>query len=82
MFDPLARLKVKAISGRNEKFIQDFGRKSEGKRPFGIQRRRWENNIRMDLRDIGWEGVNWVHLVQDKDQWQAVVNMVINLKVP
>jgi len=51
-------------------------RKSEGKRPSGIPMHRQENTIRMDLREIGWEGVDWLHLAQNKDQQQAVVNMV------
>jgi hypothetical protein len=42
----------------------------------------WENNIRMDLREIGWEGAGWMHLKRDKDQWWAHVNVVINLRVP
>jgi ribosome biogenesis protein Nip4 len=45
-------------------------------------RRRWEDNIRMDLRAIGWEGVDWIHLAQDRDRWQAVVNTAMNLRVP
>jgi hypothetical protein len=45
-----------------------FGR-PEGKRPLGRPRRRWEDNIRMDLREIGWKDVDWVHLAQDRDQW-------------
>jgi hypothetical protein len=59
-----------------------FVRKSEKKRPLGRYRCRWEDNIRIDLREIGWEGVNWIHLAQDRDQWQALVNMVMNLQVP
>jgi hypothetical protein len=55
--------------------------KPEGKRPLGRSRRRWENDIRMDLREIGLEVVNWMHLAQDRDQWRAVVNTVINLRV-
>jgi hypothetical protein len=51
--------------------------KCEGKR----LRCRWEDNTRMDLRKTGWEGVDWLHLAQDKDQWQAVVNTVMNLRV-
>jgi hypothetical protein len=43
---------------------------------------RWEDNIRMDLREIECEGVDWMHLVQDRDQWQALVNMVMNLHIP
>jgi hypothetical protein len=52
--------------------------KLEGKRP----RRRWEENIRMDLREIGWGGMNWIDLAQDRDQWRALVNTAMNLRVP
>jgi hypothetical protein len=47
----------------------------------GRPRRRWEDNIGMDLREIGWEGVDWIHLAQDRDQWRAVVNTVMNHRV-
>jgi hypothetical protein len=53
--------------------------KPEGKRPFGRARRRWEGNIRKDLRNIGWEGVEWIHLALDKEQWRVLVNMVRKL---
>jgi hypothetical protein len=53
----------------------------EGMRPLRRPRRRWEDNIRMDHREIGWEGVGWMHLAEDRDQWQALVNMVMNLWV-
>jgi hypothetical protein len=56
--------------------------KPEGKRPLGRPRRRWEDNIRMDLREIGCVGMDWIDLVQDRDQWRALVNMVMNLRVP
>jgi hypothetical protein len=56
--------------------------KPEGKRPIGRSRRRWECNIKMDLREIGWDGMDWIHLAQDWDQWGALVNMVINFIVP
>jgi hypothetical protein len=49
---------------------------------FGRPRRRWENNIRMDLRGIGWEIVDWIHLAQNRDQGRALVNTVMNLRVP
>jgi hypothetical protein len=55
--------------------------KFEGKRPLGRPKRRWENNIRMDLREIGWEGVDIIHLNQDRDQWQALVKTVMNFWV-
>jgi hypothetical protein len=56
--------------------------KPEGKRPLGTSGRRWEDNIRMDLREIGWGGVAWIDLAQDRDQWMAHVNMVMNSRVP
>jgi hypothetical protein len=56
--------------------------KLEGKRPLGRPRCKWEDNIRMNLRELGWEGVDWIHLVQDRDQLQALVNTVMNLLVP
>jgi hypothetical protein len=52
-----------------------------GKRPLGRPRRRWEDRIRIDLREIGWEDVEWVQLVQDRGRWRAVVNAVMNLPV-
>jgi hypothetical protein len=54
----------------------------EGKRPLGRPSRRWEHNSTTDLMEIGWEGVDWIHVAQDRDQWRAVVNTVINLSVP
>jgi hypothetical protein len=56
--------------------------KSEGKRPFGRSRYRWEDNIRMDPREIVLEGVDWIHLAQDRDLWRAVLNTVLNPQVP
>jgi hypothetical protein len=54
----------------------------EGKRPLGRQRRRWVNNIKMDLREIGWVGMDWIDLAQDRDQRRALANAVMNLRVP
>jgi hypothetical protein len=54
----------------------------EGKRPVERPRRRWVNNIKMNLREIGWDGMDWIDLVQDRDQWRALVNAVMNLRVP
>jgi hypothetical protein len=56
--------------------------KPERKRPLGRPRRRWVDNIKMDLREIGWDGVDWSDLAQDRDQWRALVNTVMNLRVP
>jgi hypothetical protein len=53
-----------------------------GKRPVGKPRRRWEDNIKMDLGDIGIDGANWIQLAQDRAQWWAFVNTVMNLRVP
>jgi hypothetical protein len=56
--------------------------KPEGRRPLKRPRRRWVDNIKIDLREIGWDGVNWIDLAQDKDQLKALVNTVMNLRVP
>jgi hypothetical protein len=53
--------------------------KPEGKRPLGKPRRRCEDNIKMGLREIGWGDMDWIDLAQDRDQWRALVNMVMNL---
>jgi hypothetical protein len=53
--------------------------KPEGKRPLGRPRRRWVDNIKMDLREIGWDGVDWIDLTQDRDQWRALVNTVMKM---
>jgi hypothetical protein len=55
--------------------------KPEGKRPLGRPKRRWEDGIKVDLREIGWGGVEWIQLAQDRDRWRAVVNAVMNLLV-
>jgi hypothetical protein len=54
----------------------------EGKKPLGRPRLRWVDNIKMDLREIGWDGMDWIDLVQDRDQWRALVNAIMNLRVP
>jgi hypothetical protein len=55
--------------------------KPEGRRPLGRPKRRWEDGVRMDLRKIGLGGVDWIRLSQDRDRWQAVVSVVMNLLV-
>jgi hypothetical protein len=56
--------------------------KPEGKRPLGRPRRRWAGNITMDIRDIGWDGIDLIDLAQDMDKWRALVNTLMNLWVP
>jgi hypothetical protein len=56
--------------------------KPEGKRPLGTPRRRWMDNMKMDLSEIGGSGLDWIELAQDRDQWKALVNAVMNLRVP
>jgi hypothetical protein len=54
--------------------------KPEGKRPLGRPRRRWVDNIKMDLREIGWDGVDWIDMAQDGNHWRSLVNTVLNLR--
>jgi hypothetical protein len=54
----------------------------EGKRSLGRPRRRCVDNIKMDLSEIGWDGMDWIDLAQDRDQWRALVNRVMNIRVP
>jgi hypothetical protein len=54
----------------------------EGKIPLGRPRRRWVDDIKIDLREIGWDGMDWIDLAQDRDQWRALVKAVMNFRVP
>jgi len=56
--------------------------KPEGKRPLGRPRRRWEENIKMDLQKVGCRVMDWIELAQDRDRWRALVNAVMNFRVP
>ena len=56
--------------------------KPEGKRSLGRSRRRWEDDIKMDLREVGCRGMEWIELVQDRDRWRALLNAVTSLRVP
>jgi hypothetical protein len=55
--------------------------KHEGKSPLGRGRRSWKDDIRIDFKEMGWEGVEWIHLAQDRDQWWALVNTAMNFRV-
>jgi hypothetical protein len=68
--------------GEKKKAYRILVGKPEGKRPLGRPRRMLVNNIRMNLREIGWDGVDWIDMAQDRDQWRALVNTVLNLRVP
>jgi hypothetical protein len=67
--------------GEERKVHMVLAGKPEGKRPLGRPRRRWEDGVRMDLREIGLRGVDLIRLAQDRDRWRAVVNAVMNLRV-
>jgi hypothetical protein len=86
---------VRVIKSRKMRWARHVARMGEGrgvyrvlvgrpedKRPLGRPRRRWEINIKMDLREIGIDGANWIRLAQDRTQWRPFVNTVMNLWVP
>jgi transposase len=68
--------------GGGERFYRVLVGRTEGKRPLGRPRRRREDNIKMDLREIGIDGANWIQLAQDMVQWRTCVNTAMNLRVP
>jgi hypothetical protein len=68
--------------GRWERRVQSFGGKPEGKRHMRRSSRRWEDNIKMDIQEVGCGGMDWVGLTQDRDRWQTLVNTVMNFRVP
>jgi hypothetical protein len=70
-----------ARMGENRNAYRILVGKPEGKRPLGSPRHRWVNNIKIDLREIGWDGMDWIDLAPDRDQWRALVNTVMNLRV-
>jgi hypothetical protein len=53
----------------------------DGRRPLGRPRRRWEDNIKIDLQEVRWKGVDWIDMAQDWDRWRAVVNAVMNFRI-
>ena len=68
--------------GGGKRRVQCFGGETEGKRPLGRPRRRWKDNIKMDLQEVGCRGMDWIELAQGRDRWRALVNAVMNLQVP
>jgi len=68
--------------GERRNLERDLLRKPEGKRPIGRPRRGWEDNIKMDLQEVGCGCMEWIELAQDLDRWRALVNKVMNLRVP
>jgi hypothetical protein len=71
-----------ALMGEGRGVYRVLDGRPEGKRPLGRPRRRWEDNIKMDLMEIGIDGANWIHLAQDRVQWRACVNTVMSFRVP
>jgi hypothetical protein len=68
--------------GGGEKCLQGFFGRSEGKRQLGRPTRKWEDNIKLDLREIRIDGANWIQLAHDSVQWRVFINTVMNLRFP
>jgi hypothetical protein len=71
-----------ARMGERSGAYRDLVGKPEGRRSLVRPRRRWEDNIEMDLREVGWGGMDWINVAQDRDRWRALVYTVMNLRVP
>jgi hypothetical protein len=67
--------------GEKRNAYRIFVGKPECKRPVGRPKRRWADNITMDLRVIGWDGMDWIDVAQDRDEWRALVNIIMNIRV-
>jgi hypothetical protein len=68
--------------GEGRESIRILVGRPDGRRPLGKPRCRWEDDIKMDLQEVGWDGVAWIDVVHDRDRWRALVNAVMNLRVP
>ena len=73
---------VRSTCRGEERCIQGFGGETCGKRPLGRPRRRWEDNIKIDLQEVRRGGMDWIAVVQGRDRWRSLVNAVMNLRVP
>jgi hypothetical protein len=71
-----------STNGEKRNTYRILGEKPEGKRPLRRHRRRWVNNIKMDLKEIGWVGMDWIDVAEDRDQCRDLLNTVMNLQVP
>jgi len=76
-FDVIAQNKNHTFLGWDRGTYRVLVGKPEGKKPLGIPRRRWQNNIKMDLKEIGWYGADWIYLARDMDRWRDPVNTVL-----
>jgi hypothetical protein len=68
--------------GERRSVYRGLVRKPEGKGPLGGQRRRWEDNMKMDIQEMRWRDIDWIELAQGRDSWRVLVNAVINLRAP
>jgi len=71
-----------ARMGKRRGLYRVLGERPEGKKSLARPRHRWEDNIKMDLQEVGFGGVDWIDLAQDRDRWRELVNAVMNLRVP
>ena len=68
--------------GRGKRRVQGFSGKTWGNEPLGRPRRRWKNNIKMDLQEVGCGSMDWIELAQERDTWRALVSAIMNFRVP
>jgi hypothetical protein len=71
-----------STNGEAKNVYMNLVEKPQETEPLGRPVCRWNDNIKMDLKETGWDGVDWIHLAQDRDQWRALLNNVMNLRVP
>jgi hypothetical protein len=74
--------RICSIYGEERRAYRALVGKPEERRPLGRPRRRWEDNIKMDLREVGWGGMDWINLTQDREKWQVLVNAAMIFQVP